>query len=96
MTSDNAKRVNEHRKRSRRKGVKRIEVTAHERDVELVRALTRILRNNDEVATEIRAVLEKLLPKEPQNLVDFFRNSPLLEEDLEFERDKDTGREIDL
>ena len=31
-----------------------------------------------------------------ENLVEFFRNSPLVGVELNLERDKDTGRDIDL
>jgi antitoxin Phd len=33
---------------------------------------------------------------QPANLVEFFRKSPLVGLELDFERDKDPGREIDL
>jgi hypothetical protein len=41
---------------------------------------------------------EGLLGKshQPQDLWQFFRESPLVGLELEFERDKDTGRDIDL
>ena len=41
---------------------------------------------------------EKLAGKspQPQDVWQFFRESPLVGLELEFERDKNTGREIDL
>lgn len=41
---------------------------------------------------------EKLVGKahQPSDLWQFFRESPLVGLELEFERDKDAGREIDL
>jgi hypothetical protein len=33
---------------------------------------------------------------EPQTLVQFFRESPLVGAELDLERDKDTGRDIEL
>lgn len=41
---------------------------------------------------------ERLLAKsrQPRSIVQFFRESPLLGPDLDLERDKDTGRDIDL
>jgi Arc/MetJ-type ribon-helix-helix transcriptional regulator len=35
-------------------------------------------------------------PKPSKSLVDFFRESPLVGLELDLERDKDTGRDIDL
>jgi antitoxin Phd len=34
--------------------------------------------------------------RQPESLVKFFRNSPLVGLELDFERDKDTGRDIEL
>jgi antitoxin Phd len=34
--------------------------------------------------------------RQPKSLVQFFRQSPLVGVDLDLERDKDTGRDIDL
>lgn len=35
-------------------------------------------------------------PRQPKSLVQFFRESPLVGLELDLERDKDTGRDIDL
>ena len=34
--------------------------------------------------------------RQPKSLVQFFRESPLVGLELDFERDKDTGRDVDL
>jgi len=34
--------------------------------------------------------------RQPQSLLQFFRESPLVGLELDFERDKDTGRDIEL
>jgi hypothetical protein len=34
--------------------------------------------------------------RQPKSLVQFFRESPLVGLELDFERDKDTGRDIEL
>jgi antitoxin Phd len=41
---------------------------------------------------------ERLMMKshQPKSIVQFFRESPLVGVDLDFDRDKDTGRDIDL
>jgi antitoxin Phd len=35
-------------------------------------------------------------PREPESLLEFFRNSPLVGADLDLEREPDYGRDIDL
>lgn len=35
-------------------------------------------------------------PRQPKSLVQFFRESPLVGLELDFERDRDMGRDIDL
>ncbi len=37
-----------------------------------------------------------LKSRQPKSIVQFFRESPLVGLDLDLERDKDTGREIEL
>jgi prevent-host-death family protein len=41
---------------------------------------------------------EKLLShsRQPKSLLDFFRNSPLVGLELQFERDRDSGRDLEL
>lgn len=39
---------------------------------------------------------EEKKSESPDTLVDFFRNSPLCDSDIELERDKDSGREVNL
>ncbi|MGA2725987.1 MAG: hypothetical protein ABSG79_26700 [Bryobacteraceae bacterium] len=34
--------------------------------------------------------------RQPRSLVQFFRESPLVGLELDFERDKDTGRDVEL
>ena len=34
--------------------------------------------------------------RQPKSLVQFFRESPLVGLELDFERDKDTGRQVEL
>ncbi len=51
------------------------------------------------IAEGVRAWREKhgtAPPEHKQNLVDFFRESPLVGLELDLERDPDTGQDIDL
>ena len=50
--------------------------------------------NHDENAKDPNASSPS--PKQPQSLVEFFRQSPLRGLDLDLERDKSSGRDIDF
>lgn len=45
---------------------------------------------------EVKFINNKSANKPKNDLVEFFRNSPLYGVELDLERDKDTGRNIDL
>lgn len=95
-----AGRVTRHRRKLARSGVKRIEVTIPAQDTTLVRDLAAALRSGGEEARKIRARLRSVAgrkqAKTGKELVAFFRASPLVGLDLEFERDKSTGRPVEL
>lgn len=40
--------------------------------------------------------LLKPAPRKPQSIVEFFRQSPLMGLDIDLERDRDPGRDIDF
>jgi hypothetical protein len=66
----------------------------------MVRGLAVMLRAGGEKAQQIRESLQPILKpkvaKTGQELVAFFQASPLREEDIQIERDKSTGRQVDL
>jgi hypothetical protein len=68
--------------------------------VELIRRLATELRTGGEQVERLRASVRSAFGFQPaqtgDELVDFFRSSPLVGEDLSFERDRSPGREIDL
>ena len=97
--SPSAKRVQNHRERSALSGLKRVEVKVSEKDEWLIRSVAKILRDNEKQAKLIRNELSDLIPPQSeQNMVDFFRSSPLVEEseNLNFERSKDVGKSLSL
>ncbi|MCG8462372.1 MAG: type II toxin-antitoxin system Phd/YefM family antitoxin [Holophagales bacterium] len=55
-----------------------------------------ITRRGVETAVLISVEEYRGLRKPEQDLVDFFRSSPLAEADLDLERDPDPGRDLDL
>ena len=93
-------RLTRYRRKLAMAGAKRVEVTVPAEDAALVRALAARLRNGGSRARKIRQSLRPLLgalrAPSGRDLVAFFRASPLVGEELGFERDKSTGREIDL
>lgn len=95
-----AGRVAGHRQRLARSGIRRVEVTIPAQDTTLVRELAATLRRGGEEARKIRARLRSVAARKQANtgqeLVAFFRASPLVGLDVEFERDKSTGRPAEL
>lgn len=90
-----ASRVASHRARRSKAGLKRVELTVPVDDVALVRRLAMRLREDVGAGAPLRVQLRGSLGKQAQSgedLVAFFRASPLVEEDLSFERDRSTGR----
>ena len=93
-------RVARHRKKVTRSGARRVEVTIPSRDAVLIKAVAGSLRSGGEEAKRIREMLQAILTlpkaKTGKELVAFFRSSPLAGVDIEFERDRSTGRCADL
>ena len=96
----NLNRVSRHRRRLEAKGAKRVAVTIPARDARLVKVVAAALRAGGVRAEKVRAALSPLVPgeraKTGQDLVAFFRTSPLTGEDLEFGRDRPPGRCADI
>ena len=93
-------RVARHRTRTLAAGSRRVEVTVAACDAVLIRAVARTLRAGGEDARRVRDALTSMTPPAPAqtgaDLVAFLRASPLVGEDLVFERDRSTGRVADL
>ena len=91
-------RVARHRKKVARSGARRVEVTVPAHDAVLVKTVAGALRSGGEEARRIRETLQAMLTlpkaKTGKELVAFFRSSPLV--DVEFERDRSTGRCAEL
>ena len=99
-TTRKMSRVARHRKKVATGGAKRVEVTVPSRDATLVKAIAGALRSDGEEAKRIREALQPMLSvpraKTGSELVAFFRASPLVGADLQIERDRSTGRAVDL
>ncbi|WP_157505669.1 hypothetical protein [Geminicoccus roseus] len=56
--------VQEHRRRLAARGFKRVELALPESDAELVRAIAKVLVRDDDVAEDLRAVIQRSVPDE--------------------------------
>ena len=99
-TTQKTSRVARHRKKVATGGSKRVEVTVPSLDAPLLKAIAGALRSGSEEAERIREALKPMLSmpkaKTGQELVAFFRASPLVGVELQAERDRSTGRAADL
>ena len=93
-------RVVRHRTRTVATGSRRVEVTVAARDAGLIKAVARTLRAGGEDAKRVRDALTSMTSVAPvqtgAELVTFLRASPLVGEELMIERDRSTGRVVDL
>ena len=93
-------RIVRHRVRTSATGYRRVEVTVAKGDAGLIRAVANTLRTGGRDAESMRNALKSMTSAEPvrtgAELVGFLRASPIVGEGLEFERDRSTGRVIDL
>ena len=93
-------RMARHRTKTVASGSKRIEVTVPSRDTGLVKAIASALRAGGKDAQHIRESLEPIVSlskaKTGSELVAFFRNAPLIGDELDIERDTSTGRSADF
>lgn len=93
-------RMARYRDRQARGGLRRVEVAVPLEDVALIRRLAGELRAGGEAAEQLRAAVGDQGAFRPAQtgaeLLAFFRSSPLVGEDLSFERDRSSGRPIEL
>jgi len=96
-------RVANYRSRNQREGMRRVETTVSAEDINLIKDVAKALREGGSIAGELRLSIRSILPAEQaqtaEELLAFFRTSPLKEEDqhiFESERDRSTGRTADF
>lgn len=95
-----SERVRRHRRKAIAEGSRRVEVTVPDEDAALVREVARTLRRGGRTAEALRSrIAAAIVPPRAQTgreLVAFLRSSPLGCFELDIERDRSTGRVIDL
>ena len=81
-------------------GVRRMEVAVPAGDAPLLRRVAALLRAGGQRAEQLREQLAPAVGAVParsgEELVAFFRASPLVGEDIRVERDRSPGRAVDL
>lgn len=93
-------RVVRHRVRATAEGLRRVEITVPANDAGLVKAIAGVLRAGGDEARRVRDAFASMTATEPartgRDLVAFLRASPLVGEELVLDRDRTTGRSVDL
>ncbi|MFC1695839.1 hypothetical protein ACFL1C_06920 [Pseudomonadota bacterium] len=95
MNASQRKAVSRHRRRQKEKGMVRMEVSVPDSDRELIRQAAANLRAGGKIAEQTRAAMNSIInPFAGMNLKELIEAMPLGE--LEIERSKETGREIEF
>jgi len=95
MNASQRKAVSRHRRRQKEKGMVRMEVSVPDSDRELIRQAAANLRAGGKIAERTRAAMNSIInPFAGMNLKELIEAMPL--EELEIERSKETGREIEF
>jgi hypothetical protein len=91
-------RVARHRRKQQALGIKRIEISVPARDASLLQQIAARLRRGGSEATMLRQNLRSAAPSAATglDLIAFLRASPLVGADLDLERDKSTGRPVEI
>ena len=99
-TRNSADRVQQHRGRLAASGLRRMEVAVPAKDAPLLRRVAALLRAGGARAEQLREQLAPAVGTAParsgEELVAFFRASPLVGEDIRAQRDRSPGRAVDL
>ena len=89
-----------HRAKAATQGTRRIKVTVPACDAWVIKTVACILREGGHNAQKVRRAVTSMTPVQPARtggeLIDFFRSSPFVGEGIVIERDRSTGRQIDL
>jgi hypothetical protein len=88
-----------YRQRLSQRGLARFEVLGFDSDRDLIRSLAKRLARDDSEAARLRTELRRSLVGEPPargGILASLRASPLVEADLDIEREVSPGRDIDL
>lgn len=94
MSGAQRKATAKHRARLRRRGLVRVEVQVPKADAALIRAAARALRDEPDLAPQVRAGLRRAAAPPPAGLKELLASLPL--EGIDLDRPRDLGRPIDI
>ena len=94
MSTSREKAVQNHRRRLKERGLKRVEVAAAETDAALIRKLAKVLRGEGTSAEKARQRMSEIVAATGPGLKDLLASAPL--EGIRITRSRDPGRIIEL
>lgn len=99
MSSSQKRAIQNYRTRLSERGMSRFEVLGRDEDRDLIRSLARRLADDTPEATALRATVSRSISGEPPakgGILAALRRSPLVGADLDLDRPRDEGREVDI
>lgn len=99
MGTSQRRAVRNYRSRLSERGLARFEVLGRDSDRDLLRSLARRLAEDDAEASKLRAIVDRAVAGEPPRkggILAALRRSPLVDADLDFSREHEEGRKVDL
>jgi hypothetical protein len=99
MSSAQKRAIKNYRSRLSQRGLSRFEVLGRDEDRDLIRSLARRLADDTPQASELRAVVSRSISGEPPakgGILAALRRSPLVGADLDLDRPREEGREVDI
>jgi len=99
MSSSQTRAIQNYRSRLSDRGLARFEVLGRDADRDLIRMLARRLAENGPESAKLRAAVNDTINGEPPKkggILAALRRSPLVGANVEFSRQREEGREIDL
>jgi len=99
MSSSQKRAIQNYRSRLSERGLSRFEVLGRDEDRDLIRSLARRLADNTPVATALRATVSRSISGEPPatgGILAALTRSPLVGADLDLDRPREEGREVDI
>jgi hypothetical protein len=99
MNSSQKRAIENYRSRLSERGLSRFEVLGRDTDRDLIRALARRLAEDGPESIRLRDVVSQTIAAEPPakgGILAALRRSPMVGEDLDLDRAREEGREVDL
>jgi hypothetical protein len=99
MINSQKRAIKNYRSRLSERGLARFEVLGRDADRDLIRSLARRLAEDDADASRLRAIVgEAVAGEAPRKggILEALRRSPLVDADLDLDRTREEGREVDL